>query len=61
MPDYTIFILNRENEITDIKLAAGLTADGVLAKAAEMVNDQHGAEVWNLARVVATLAPNDRS
>lgn len=61
MADYTIFVVDRENQTTSMTLAAGLTAEDALAKAAEMVNDHHGAEIWKLAKLVATLEPRDRS
>ena len=57
MPDYRIFIFNRENHFAGIELATYPTDDDALARAAELVTDQRGAEVWERGRIVGTLAP----
>lgn len=57
MQTYRIFVFTRENQFAGVELAAYPTDDDALARAAELVTDQHGSEVWSFARIVGTLAP----
>jgi hypothetical protein len=61
VPDYRIFIFNRDDHFVGVELVFDSTDDGVLTRAAEKVTDQHGAEVWERARLVGRLAPRDQS
>jgi hypothetical protein len=54
---YRIFIFDREHRFAGIELADFPTDDDALARAAELLSDQHGAEVWQFGRIVGQLAP----
>lgn len=61
MPNYRIFIFNRENRFAGVELETYATDDDALARAAELVTDEHGAEVWRHAWIVGTLPPRRTS
>jgi hypothetical protein len=61
VPLYRIFLFNREAHFAGVELATYPTDDDALARAAELVTDQHGAEVWDRGRIVGTLAPRERT
>lgn len=58
---YRIFRFNREGRFVGAEVADYATDDEALGRAAEMVTDQQGAEVWSHARIVGTLPPSKRS
>ena len=60
MPQYRIFVLGGENRKSCVELAAK-TDDDALAEAESLVSAEHGAEVWDLFRLVGRLAPRERS
>ena len=57
MQHYRIFVFDRDNRFAGIELADFPRDDDALARAAKLVSDQHGAEVWQFARFVGRLAP----
>ena len=59
MPDYHFYILDRENHLIRAELVSCPSDDDALAAAAELVNDQHGVEVWERVRLVGKLAPKE--
>ena len=61
MQNYRIFLFNKENHFAGVELATYQTDDDALARAAELVTDQLGVEVWDRGRIVWTLAPRGRS
>jgi hypothetical protein len=56
---YRIFRFDRDNRFAGVELATFPTDDCALVRAAKLVTEQHGAEVWDRDRIVATLAPRE--
>jgi hypothetical protein len=59
--NYRIFVFDKENHFAGVELATYQTDDDALARAAELVTDQLGVEVWARGRIVGTLAPRERA
>jgi len=52
VPDYRIYIRNREDHIISVERVDCPTDDDSLAEAADLVSDRRSAEVWERARFV---------
>lgn len=57
MPEYRIYTLNKENHIIKAEQAVFSTDHDALLRAADLITQVHGAEIWQADRLVARLAP----
>jgi hypothetical protein len=61
VPLYRIVLFNRQHQFAGVEVIDCPANDDALARAAELVTDQHGVEVWERGRIVGTLAPRERT
>jgi hypothetical protein len=61
MAHYRIYLVNGDNHFIDADVVACPTDDDALARAAELVSNECGTEVWNLARLVGRLEPRSKT
>lgn len=59
MPQYQVYLLDRQNRVTGFRAVDCRTDDDALAEAAEMV-DHRSAELWELDRLIGTLAAREQ-
>jgi hypothetical protein len=59
MPYYRICILDEDDQIVLVQNVSYPRDYSVLARAIELINARHGAEVWESDRMVAKLAPTN--
>jgi hypothetical protein len=52
LPDYLLYIPDTKNHLIEVKRVFCLTDEDALTRAAEMVTDRQGAEVWERTRLV---------
>jgi hypothetical protein len=54
VPDYRIYLLDKQNDISDVERVTYPTDHGAVDRALELIDDQHSAEIWAI-RLVAKL------